>query len=158
YHGTAFDYQQNEALNAGLPFTDAGVTNSLKAGQHIRDSQRRFDFGGTFGGPVRIPKLYNGREKTFFFFSFEQFSSKQLVIGTENTVPTDAYRSGDFSGAQNPQLQIGGVNQTDTLGRPIFGNQIYDPLTQRTVNGLIIRDPFTNNTIPLSRLDPTALK
>ena len=158
YHGSAFNYMQNEAFNAGLPFTDASLTNSLKAGQHIRDSQRRWDYGGTFGGPIRIPKVYNGREKTFFFFSFEQFRSKQLVVGSLATVPSNAFRNGDFSGALNPQLLAGGVAQTDPLGRPIFGNQIYDPTTQRTVNGLVIRDPFPNNTIPLTRLDPTALK
>jgi Carboxypeptidase regulatory-like domain/TonB dependent receptor len=158
YHGSAFNYLQNEALNAGLPFTDAGLTNSQRSGQHIRNSQRRFDFGGTFGGPVVIPKLYNGRNKTFFFFNFEQFRAKSLTTGTPNTVPTDAFRNGDFSAALNPQLLLGGVPAVDALNRPLFGNEIFDPGTQRTVNGQIIRDQYANNVIPLTSLDPTALK
>uniref|UniRef100_UPI00397B0A6E hypothetical protein n=1 Tax=Salmonella sp. SAL04281 TaxID=3159859 RepID=UPI00397B0A6E len=59
FHGTLYEYGQNDGLNAGLPFTDASLTNSLKNGQHIRNSIRRNDFGGTFGGPLRIPKIYN---------------------------------------------------------------------------------------------------
>src|SRR5437764_429679 len=53
-HGSAYDYLVNEAFNAGLPFTDASTTNSLKAGQHIRNAQRRNDYGFTIGGPIRI--------------------------------------------------------------------------------------------------------
>jgi len=158
YHGTAFNYWQNEAFNAGLPFTDAGLSNSLRRGEHVRNSQRRFDFGGTFGGPVRIPKLYNGKEKTFFFFNYEQFRSKSLTTNVPSTVPTTAYRNGDFSAALNPQLLLAGAAATDPLGRPIFGNAIYDPNTQRTVNGLVVRDQFPGNIIPATRLDPTALK
>jgi hypothetical protein len=71
-HGTAYDYFVNEALNAGTPFTDAGVSNSLKTGQHIRNVVRRNDYGFTLGGPVWIPKVYNGRDRTFFFFNFER--------------------------------------------------------------------------------------
>ena len=72
-HGTGYDYFVNEALNAGLPFTDAGTVNPSKEGQHIRNSVRRNDYGFTVGGPIRIPKVYNGKDRTFFFFSFEQF-------------------------------------------------------------------------------------
>lgn len=157
-HGTAFEYGQNDALNAGLPFTDAGLTNSLKDGQHIRNSIRRNDFGGNFGGPVIIPKLYNGKDKTFFFFNYEQFISHTLTGNGLNTVPTAAYRQGNFSTALGPQLLIGGVPQTDPLGAALLGNEIFDPLTQSTVNGEVVRQPFPNNTIPLTRLDPTALK
>jgi hypothetical protein len=71
-HGTAYDYFVNEALNTGLPFTDAGNTNAQKTGQHIRNPVRQNDFGFTLGGPVKIPKLYNGHDRTFFFFSFER--------------------------------------------------------------------------------------
>ena len=51
------------------------------------------------GGPVVIPKIYNGRDKTFFFFNFEQFRETQIVNNTPITVPTAAYRQGNFSGA-----------------------------------------------------------
>jgi hypothetical protein len=73
FHGSAYDYFVNEALNAGLPFTDAGTQSPNKAGQHIRNAVRRNDWGFTVGGPLVIPKVYNGHDKTFFFFNFEQF-------------------------------------------------------------------------------------
>src|SRR5262252_6016077 len=99
FHGSAYDYFVNEVLNAGTPFTDAGTTNSLKAGQHIRNAQRRNNYGFTFGGPVVLGKLYNGHDKTFFFFNFEQFRETQMVANGLATVPTLAYRQGNFSSA-----------------------------------------------------------
>src|SRR5947208_3439416 len=66
FHGSAYDYFVNEVFNAGKPFTDAGVKDSLKTGQHQRDAQRRNNYGFTFGGPVKLGKLYNGRDRTFF--------------------------------------------------------------------------------------------
>ena len=72
-HGSVYDYFVNEALNAGAPFTDAGTINPSKEGQHIRNAIRQNDYGFTVGGPVVIPKIYNGHDKTFFFFNFEQF-------------------------------------------------------------------------------------
>jgi hypothetical protein len=59
FHGSAYTYFVNEFLHAGTPYTDAGITNSLKTGQHIRNKQRRIDYGFTFGGPVLLPKLYH---------------------------------------------------------------------------------------------------
>src|SRR5437868_4068797 len=64
FHGGAYDYFVNEVLNAGTPFTDAGLTNSQKSGQHIRNAQRRNNYGFTFGGPISIPKLYDGHDKS----------------------------------------------------------------------------------------------
>ena len=66
FHGTVYDYFVNEALNAGQPFTNNGN------GKLIRPRARRNDYGFTTGGPVWIPKVYNGRDKTFFFFNLEQ--------------------------------------------------------------------------------------
>src|SRR6516225_9290272 len=66
FHGSGYDYFVNEALNAGLPFTNAGTQNPAKEGQHIRNAVRRTDYGFTLGGPIRIPKVYNGKDKTFF--------------------------------------------------------------------------------------------
>src|SRR5579883_3079709 len=153
FHGSAYDYLVNEAFNAGLPFTDAGLTNSLKDGQHVRNRLRRNDLGGTFGGPVRIPHVYNGTDKTFFFFSYEQYLQNSLTTNGLNTVPTAAYRNGNFSSALNPTL----VSTTpDPLGNTFLGNQIFDPLTQTTVNGYVVRQPFPNNQIPVSRFDPAA--
>ena len=160
FHGSAYEYAQNDFMNGGLPFTDAGLSNSLKIGQHIRNSLRRNDFGGNFGGPVRLPKIYNGADRTFFFFNYEQFISHTLTTNGLNTVPTAAYQQGNFGSAVagQAQLAVGGVAQTDPNGVALFGNQIFDPDTQSTVNGLVVRQPFPNNTIPMNRLDPTALK
>jgi hypothetical protein len=79
-HGSAFDYMVNEALNAGTPFTDAGLTNSQKAGQHIRNSQRRNDYGFTLGGPIAIPKVYNGHDKTFFFSASNSSARRRTSV------------------------------------------------------------------------------
>src|SRR5207253_6720081 len=73
FHGSAYDYFVNEALNAGTPFTDKPGST-----EHLRNTQRRNNYGFTFGGPIRIPKLYNGHDKSFFFFNFEQFRETLL--------------------------------------------------------------------------------
>src|SRR5262249_12372966 len=113
-HGSGYDYFVNEVLNAGTPFTDAGVSNSTKAGQHIRNHHRRNNYGFNLGGPVRIPKLYNGRDRTFFFFNFEQFRESQVITSGLTTVPTVAYRNGDFSKALINPLTIGGQPAIDS--------------------------------------------
>jgi hypothetical protein len=145
YHGSGYDYLVNEVLNAGEPFSFSNP-NTNHPGELYRPRARRNDYGWTIGGPVSIPKLYNGKDKTFFFFNFEQFRETQFV-GFTDTVPTQAYRNGDFSQA----IAAGGNRTlTDAAGRPVgFANQIFDPTT-----GLA----FENNTIPLSRQDPVALK
>jgi hypothetical protein len=151
FHGTAYEYFQNEFLNAGQPFTNNG------SGGLLRPTQRRNDYGFTLGGPVWIPKVYNGKDKTFFFFSWEQFlQSQNFLPGTFN-VPTAAYRAGNFG----PAITAGGNRNlgTDPLGRPIIAYTIYDPNTRHAApNGQIVTDPFLNNTIPAARFDPVALK
>jgi Carboxypeptidase regulatory-like domain len=86
-HGSGFEYLTNEALDAARPFT------------HVRGIDRKHDFGFSVGGPVRIPKIYNGKNKSFFFFSLEEYRVRLGSSGTLGTVPTAAYRNGDFSGA-----------------------------------------------------------
>ena len=79
YHGAAYDYFVNEALNAGVPFTSDG--NGLL----LRPRQRRNDYGFSFGGAVRIPKVYNGHDKTFSFSISS--SSAKLPSPTTNRLP-----------------------------------------------------------------------
>ena len=169
-HGAAYDYFVNEALNAGLPFTDAGATNAAKAGQHIRNAVRRNDYGLTVGGPIRIPKVYNGQNKSFFFFNFEQFRESRTISNTITTVPTAAYRSGNFatSGCFNyvsatntcgstPAITLNGAPATDTAGQSLGYGEIFDPNSNRIVNGAQVRTPFPNQQIPLARFDPVAV-
>jgi hypothetical protein len=180
WHGSAYDYFVNEALNAGLPFTDHCTNDGAYCGpisdrEHIRNRLRRNDYGFTFGGPVRIPKLYNGTNKTFFFFNFEQFRQANFTASGITTVPTAAYRNGDFTTAMcnsyvggaadgtggicTPfkQVTLGGAPATDPAGNTISQGQIFDPYTTHLVNGTNVRDPYANNKIPLTSLDPVAV-
>jgi hypothetical protein len=137
----------NEALNAGEPFTNDGD------GHLLRPRQRRNDYGASLGGPVEIPKLYNGHDKTFFFVNFEQFRETDVYNDLPLTVPTTLMRTGNFS-----QTLTGRVLGTDGLGRPILENTIYDPKSAFVVNGVTYTNPYANDTIPLSEQDPVALK
>jgi hypothetical protein len=159
FHGTAYEYFVNEALNAASPYSNDG------SGNKVRPRQRRNNFGGTIGGPVWIPKVYNGHDRTFFFFSYEEFKEAS-GLNFPDTVPTAAYRQGDFSAispnggaAFNTSLGVpSNPVATDALGRPIFANTIYDPLTRGIApNGSGFANPFPNNIIPLSRFSPFAV-
>jgi hypothetical protein len=145
FHGSGYDYFVNEALNAGWPFTDDGN------GHLIRSRERRNNWGFSLGGPV-LTKVYDGRNKTFFFVNFEQFRETQ-INNFPVTVPTLAYRTGDFR-----EALTGRVLGTDGLNRQILENTIYDPKTERVINGVRYRDPYPNNIIPSQDLDPVALK
>ncbi len=148
FHGSAYDYIANEDFNAGIPYTDAAAGSG-----NPRPRVRRNDYGFTIGGPVWIPKLYNGKDKTFFFFNWEEYHEQDLYNTLQETVPTAAYRAGNFSTAMLP-----GSIGTDPLGRPISAGEIYDPNTARIVNGQNVTDPFPGNTIPASRFDPLSAK
>jgi len=141
YHGGGYDYLANEAFDGATPFV-----NTLQR-------LRRNDFGFFVGGPVWIPKVYNGRNRTFFFYNREEYKENAPVSDTYITVPTAAYRAGNFAGAITGSGPVG----TDPLGNPIFAGGIYDPKSERTVNGQVVRTQFQNNTIPMSRMDPVAL-
>jgi hypothetical protein len=147
FHGGAFDYFVNEFLNAGTPFTNDGN------GGLLRPRQRRNDWGFSLGGPVVLPKLYDGHNKAFFFFNFEHYGETTVTNNVSTTVPTAAYRIGDFSKALTGR-NLG----TDGLGRPILENTVYDPNTDFVSNGLRYRNPFDGNIIPITRLDSVALK
>jgi hypothetical protein len=149
YHGSVYDYATNEALNAHQPYTG------------LRNKVRQHDWGFTIGGPVRIPKLYNGTGRTFFFWSFEQYRENRIVTTFQSTVPTAEYRAGNFTNLiqqENRLIRTAQGDFRDTLGRTIPSGTIFDPATQRLINGRLVRDPFPNNTIPVARFDPVAVK
>src|SRR5580704_13703874 len=91
FHGSAYDYFVNEIFNAGNPF----VTGSPQG--NPRPRARRNDYGFTGGGPVWIPKVYNGHDKTFWFFNWEQFREQTKVNNQFQTVPTAQYLTGNLS-------------------------------------------------------------
>ena len=115
-----------------------------------------------------IPKIYNGHNKTFWFFSYEQFLQATFYTFSP-TAPVPAYLNGDFSaisangncslcstyGIQQTALGTPKV-QLDALGNQMFANEIYDPTTRGTVpsTGLGYATPFPGNIIPANRFDP----
>jgi len=158
FHGSGYEYFVNEDLNAAVPFTNDGT------GHKYLPRNRRNDFGGTIGGPVWIPKLYDGHNRTFFFFSYEMFR-ETTQLSFADTVPAAAYRNGDFSaisvnGGATPGFGVSAAPiGTDALGRNVYANEIFDPNTRRPApNGTLVADPFLSNQIPVSRFDPVAVK
>ncbi|MDQ3257343.1 MAG: hypothetical protein M3R15_26230, partial [Acidobacteriota bacterium] len=143
-HGTLSEYVRNDVLDAANFF--APIENGKKVKAPIRYNV----FGGTIGGPVLLPKfgeggpaIYNGRNRTFFFFGYEGARRFDGLI-RNLTVPTLEQRQGDFSRTFNAQNRL---------------VTIYDPATtQRLANNTIVRAPFPGNRIPLDRLDPVALR
>jgi hypothetical protein len=158
-HGTAFMYLENEDLDAGQPF------NYTSSGQKYNPVQRQLDFGGSFGGPVWIPHVYNGHNKTFFFFAFEEYHNTQTLNQGTITVPTTAYRNGDLSSnLLGPIVDPSGAPVVDCLGRPMINGAVYNPATTRVAtctdgSTKTVRDPFPNNFIgDPSTWDPVAQK
>ena len=165
FHGTAYEYFVNEFLNAGDPFSFNNGNPGNPSGGEFRPSNRRNDWGGTFGGPVWIPKLYNGKDKTFFFFSYERYKEDQALTFTD-ILPNAQYQAGNFAAISpnggagfNPNLGVPSTPiATDALGRPVYANEIYDPGTRRVLgNGQQVADPFPGNIIPKSAFSPVAV-
>jgi outer membrane receptor protein involved in Fe transport len=121
FHGSAFEYVRNNALNAANYFAP------IVKGEKQSDGLKRNQFGATLGGPVWIPKLYNGRDKTFFFFSYQGTRLRQAPVESQIVVPTAAMRSGDFSA---------------------LSKQLKNPFTGQ---------PYPNNRIPASDISPISL-
>jgi hypothetical protein len=159
YHGTVYDFYKNTIFDANNWFNKGNA--SINKMTQDAPAYRRFvdmhqDYGATLGGPVRIPHVYNGKDKTFFFFSFEQVPST-FGHTIQSTVPTLAQRGlsngsngtiGDFSatlGAAIPNVT------NPCTGNPVLVGQIFDPTTTKTVNGVECRTPFTNNQVPIGR-------
>jgi hypothetical protein len=130
YHGNFYEFLRNNAFDA------RGFFNTSTAVHHENE------FGATFGGPVIIPKIYNGKNKTFFFVNPEIYLLRGGSQNSIGSVPDSAFRSGDFSG-------LVGAN-----GAQI---PIYDPST--TVpdgNGGFTRTQFPGNMIPANQISPAA--
>jgi hypothetical protein len=128
-HGSLFE----TARNSGVGVARARQDFYTKPPQLIRN-----EFGGSVGGPVYLPKVYNGKDRTFFFTTYELLRNVNSTT-LSTTMPTMAMRGGDFSGL------------IDSVGRRIT---LYDPST--TDSKTWQRQPFTNNQIPMNRQSPLA--
>lgn len=126
FHGSAYDFLRNDAMDARGFFASS------------RSVYRQNDFGFTASGPVWLPKIYDGRNKSFFFVSYEGFRNRVGANATILSIPTPEMYRGDFS------------NWVDQNNNRI---PVYDPSTTRpNPNGTgFIRDQFPNNQIPASR-------
>lgn len=136
FHASAWEFIRNNAFDARDSFADVAGGVALAPSAYHQNQ-----FGGMVSGPVWIPKVYNGRNRTFFLFSYEGWRFNK-ASQSKFWVPTDAELNGDFSTS-------------------VLKQQIYDPATTRSDPnnpGEYIRDPFPGNIIPSGRMDQTAVK
>lgn len=136
YHGTLYDQHWQQRWNATPHFTRLAFEDQVRSGRRSAGDQKqnsgRSNFlGGNFGGPVLVPKLYNGKDKLFFFLSYNGHFENTWDADTPNrTVPKTAWRDGDFS---------------DLLAIDATRFTVYDPRSARLVNGRVVRTPFPGN-------------
>lgn len=141
YHGDLWEFARNDIFDA----------QTYPATTRLPYTQNQY--GLYLGGPLTIPRLFNGHNNTWFSGYWEGFRSS-LTNSYFANVPTAAMRAGNFSAVLGPQVG------TDSLGRPEYANEIYDPLTSTpdpANPGEYLRNPFPNNTIPASMLNPATL-
>ena len=138
YHGVIWEYLRNNAFDSRNPFTDFKGSKPIPPA-----SFRQNEFGGTIGGPVLIPKLYNGTDKTFFFFAYEGWRYSKAA-GATYVSPTAAELDGDFSNSA----------VVNNLGVPPL---LYDPMSTTGTPGHYTRQLLGDgHHIPASRIDPIA--
>jgi len=127
FHGALYEFLRNDKLDARPYFAPS------------KSAYRQNQFGFTVGGPVLVPKVYNGRNRTFWFFNYEGNrirSANNIFL----TIPTPAMIAGDLSKTLTGAL----------------APQIFNPFSARVVNGQVVRDPFPGNIIPSSLIKPYA--
>ncbi len=146
YHGEVYEYFDNDKLEARGEIAP------------IRPPVRQNQYGFTLGGPISIPKVYNGKNKSFFFFNFDQFKYTNAGAGSGfGTVASDPTRAGDFS-----QYLTGKQVGTDACGRPVLGGQIFDSASTQSAStcggsaNAVVRNPYPNNIIPATAFSRVA--
>jgi hypothetical protein len=138
-HGSAYEFLRNSAMDSNNFFANrSGIPLT---------SFKRNQFGGSLSGPVVLPKLYDGHNKTFFFADYEGLRLRSANF-VQQTVPTELEKQGDFSQW---------FNTNGTL------RQIYDPFSTRpdpnlaANSGINVRDPVPGNKIPAAKMNPVSL-
>ena len=137
-HGSLYYFNRDRNRTANNFFAN-------RAGQD-RPERTYHRFGGTVGGPVYLPKIYNGSDRTFFFFAYERLKDNQAEPQLF-TVPTEAFRRGDFSAL---------LTTTCAGTTTVCPTRIYDPATAQAT-GTVTRTAFAGNVIPTARLNPVAV-
>lgn len=144
-HGDLYEYNRNSYFSATSPFAQRNASGQ----PFLQPAVNYNDFGGTVGGPVYIPHLYNGKDRTFFFASYD-LSLLHERVNRVLTVPTLLERQGDFTG--DPRFA--------SVCDPSAGvtNCLYNPFTTTgpDANGYYHRTPFTTPVIPQNMIDPLA--
>lgn len=134
WHGSGYEFLKRTSLNA-----NTFANNSRKA---QRQGNALDQYGFTVGGPITIPRLYSGKDRTFFFFAYEGYREDTYYPSESiSSVPSTEQRRGDFS-------------KTFDNNGAIFS--IYDPLTGRFEGNNWIRSTFPGNVIPVNRISPVA--
>ncbi len=133
-HGSAFEFLRNEKLDSSQ------IQDPLIGSSRRRAPFRMNQFGASIGGPVYLPKIYDGRNRTFFFFDYEGLRRRRFSQFVGRAIPT-RFRAGDFSTLTDPKGNL----------IPIFDPNTFNPATG-------VRQQFPGNVIPASRFDPLAKK
>jgi hypothetical protein len=145
WRGTLFEFLRNDALDARNYFA--------RPAPAPKPPLRRHQFGGAVGGPLGVPGLYDGRNRTFFFFDYGGFRETR-GLSFVNTVPTAQARLGDFSAFTTPAGAL--IPIFDPLTTRL--NPAFDPARPvSATNPQFLRDPFPGNRIPANRLHQVGL-
>jgi len=143
-HGSAMAQLRNEWMDANS-FID-------NAYGRPRARDRRDNYAFSFGGPVTLPRIYRGANRTFFYVAVEKYHERNAGLGSPGvTVPLTEAWGGDLSRYLGTR-SIG----KDALGTNVLAGEIFDPASTTTVNGQIVRDPFPGNVIPANRISQVA--
>ena len=168
-HGNAWEFLRNEKLDAANFFENSPL--------HVNKGEFRRNQFATLGGPITIPRVYSGKNKTFFFVDYEGTRIRQAATQVA-TVPTAKERASRYTDLS--ELLTQGGSRTDILGRTFPLGTVFDPATTRAINcgvadpasgitppcpsgtaaGSAIgfaREPFAGNLLPASRLDPNGI-
>ncbi len=140
-HGSAWEFLRNDKFDATDFFLNQ---RGVKKGAY-----RQNQFGAAVGGPIK-------RNKTFFFADYEGTRIRQAVPST-SSVPTTLQRSSGYTDFSD-LIAFQSGSRRDSTGREFPSGTVFDPASTRLVNGVNVRDPFTNNVVPGSRLNPNAVK
>jgi len=144
FHGALWEFLRNDKLDA-VPYDFASATRGPTNPPPVKAPYKQNQYGYTLGGPVWIPKLFNGRNRLFFMSNFEEYNSRQTTPALITTMPA-AMRNGDFS-----SLLPYGYTLYDPNSRNLGTSTV---AAQQLASVVATQSPFPGNIIPASRISP----